>query len=484
MKRRIFLKGTTASIAGSLFSFKSIRADNKFDVAIIGAGLSGLNAALELEKYGLKTVVLEANNRVGGKLLSKKELNGNQEIGGTSIGSGYQRLNAMIDQLKLKPYSPEIENPYFDNKNILISLKNSLISSREDWIKSDHNLFEGINRERYPWESLRYSINDLNPLEKTSDWYDPKFSLYDISLFEALNGNGFSKEQIQLMAGINPTHGDDANKISIMQYFFSSSWVKDQRKKMDLNKPPIFQIHGGNDLIPKNMAKKLNGRLALNYKVSAIQKTQNEVEIYSNDREKINASCVISSVPLNALKNIHLDIPSINNRKIEAINSVGYSKVHMVYFKIKRPFWEYDELPNSMWTDSDIGRVFAVPGDNNEPAYLKTWATGSASGKLDSMSSSEVMAYVNKKIIEIRPALKDNIEPVFSWSWQNEVTAGGTYVAWLPGQIRKYSSSISQPNPPLFFAGEYTAKLDRGMEGAMESGERVANEVAKYLGAI
>ena len=216
----------------------------------------------------------------------------------------------------------------------------------------------------------------------------------------------------------------------------------------------------------------------------AIQKTGSGIEIYSNDREKIDASCVISSVPLNALKNIHLDIPSINNRKIEAINSVGYSKVHMVYFKIKRPFWEYDELPNSMWTDSDIGRVFAVPGDNNEPAYLKTWATGSASGKLDSMSSSEVMAYVNKKIIEIRPALKDNIEPVFSWSWQNEVTAGGTYVAWLPGQIRKYSSSISQPNPPLFFAGEYTAKLDRGMEGAMESGERVANEVAKYLGAI
>ena len=253
---------------------------------------------------------------------------------------------------------------------------------------------------------------------------------------------------------------------------------------MDPNKPPIFQIHGGNDLIPKNMAKKLNGRLTLNYKVSAVQKTGSGIEIYSNDREKIDASCVISSVPLNALKNIHLDIPSINNRKLEAINSVGYSKVHMVYFKIKRPFWEYDELPNSMWTDSDIGRVFAVPGDNNEPAYLKTWATGSASSKLDSMRSNEVMAYVNKKIIEIRPALKDKIEPVFSWSWQNEVTAGGTYVAWLPGQIRKYSSSISQPNPPLFFAGEYTAKLDRGMEGAMESGERAANEVAKYLGAI
>ena len=64
MKRRIFLKGTTASIAGSLFSFKSIGADDKFDVAIIGAGLSGLNAALELEKYGLKTVVLEAFTRL------------------------------------------------------------------------------------------------------------------------------------------------------------------------------------------------------------------------------------------------------------------------------------------------------------------------------------------------------------------------------------------------------------------------------------
>ena len=98
------------------------------------------------------------------------------------------------------------------------------------------------------------------------------------------------------------------------------------------------------------------------------------------------------------------------------------------------------------------------------------------------MSSNEASAYILKQLTLLRPSLKNSIKPVLSWSWQNQLTASGTYVAWQPGAIKKFASVVAKPIPPLFFAGEYTAKTDRGMEGAMESGERAAAEVINYLG--
>ena len=98
------------------------------------------------------------------------------------------------------------------------------------------------------------------------------------------------------------------------------------------------------------------------------------------------------------------------------------------------------------------------------------------------MSSSEATAYVLKQLVLLRPSLKNAIKPALSWSWQNQTTAGGTYVAWQPGEIKQFANIVAKPIPPLFFAGEYTAKTDRGMEGAMESGDRAAAEVINYLG--
>ena len=231
MKRRNFILGASTLAVTSLSNKISFGNNYPYDVAIIGAGLAGLNAALILEDMGLKTIVIEANGRVGGKLLTAKSLDGNQEIGGTSIGSGYQRLIKVIDKYQLAPYSPGKDNPYFGNRATAMHLDNTLITNRDNWEKSKLNPFPSNLRHQYPWERLRYIINDLNPLSKTTDWFNPLYSKYDISLHKALQGYGLSKEEIHLVAGINPSHGNGSEDISVLQYFFSASWVKDQRKK-------------------------------------------------------------------------------------------------------------------------------------------------------------------------------------------------------------------------------------------------------------
>ena len=62
------------------------------DVVVIGAGLAGLAAALELEAGGTNVQVIEAQQRVGGRIHSMQQLGSNKEAGGTYIGAGYTRI--------------------------------------------------------------------------------------------------------------------------------------------------------------------------------------------------------------------------------------------------------------------------------------------------------------------------------------------------------------------------------------------------------
>ncbi len=481
IRRREFLYGVTGFLGTNAFQLNSLANNNTYDAAILGAGLAGLNAARLLERKGLRIVIIEGNNRVGGKLLTARHLNGNQEIGGSSIGSGYERLTKLIDELKLIPYNPYTK-PIFNNPNTAIHLNGSLISTRDEWARSNLNPFSEELKQQYPWERLRKIIDEINPLSVTTDWFNKDFFKYDISLKRALEKHGLGKEEINLITEINPAHGDTADSISVLQHFFSSMWVKDQRKKMTKEKPPFFQIQGGNSLIPEKMASSLKGDLRLNFMINTIESNRQGVTIHNKNGEKIHALTAITTLPLSSLSKVKIITPFQEQQKIQAIRDIKYSRVHTILFEILKPFWEFDNLPLTYWTDTEIGRIFTAPGSDGNPAYIKTWVTGLAARTLDNMQSKDAIKFVLSKLIAIRPSYKDAIKPSFLWSWQNTLTAGGTYVAWQPGQIKSYSNLIAKPIPPLFFAGEYTAKTDRGMEGAMESGERAAIEVLQHLG--
>lgn len=479
LSRRRFLGATASLLAAPAISSIARASANDYDVIILGAGLAGLNAARHLEAAGYRIAILEARDQVGGRVRSEKSLNGIQELGGQSMTSAYARVVSTAEELGLSFYVPGANDPVLTRRGSALHIGGTTAPTREAWANHASNPFSGEARTSYPWERLRAVIAANNPLEIAESWQEAAYQPYDISLASMLRNTGMPEAEIRLVADTNPAYGDGANEISALMHFYNAAWIKRLIELMANGRPGSFQIVGGNQMLPKTMATNLKGDLRLGFPVSSIKSSRSGVTV-SGRSEAIRSKAVISTLPLKALSGLKIDAPLLETQR-KAFKSIPYSRVHQVFFEIQKPFWEQDGLPNTFWTDTPVGRLFMVAGDDGKPAYVKTWATGKQAAYLDSIPNGEATALLQQSLWGIRPSTKGAVKAKYLWSWQQEAFSGGTYAAWGPGQITSLGPTIGAPAGRLLFAGEHTAKLDRGMEGAMESGERAAYEAMDFM---
>ena len=167
--RRAFTVGAaTLAMAGPARA----QASPKPDVLVLGAGLSGLYSALLLEEAGFRPLVLEARSRVGGRLLTLRDLPGAPEAGGRTLANSYGRALFLMDRFGLKKAPlPKPEAPCIAYRGALIAAK--------DWAGSRLNPLPEAWRAVLPGQVYAHAMHAYNPLPDAAAWRDAAMRPYD-----------------------------------------------------------------------------------------------------------------------------------------------------------------------------------------------------------------------------------------------------------------------------------------------------------------
>ncbi len=470
VSRRTFVATSAALVAS-----RPLHAKTEADVIVIGAGLSGLYAARLLADEGAKVVVLEGRNRIGGRLESYRHLEGAPEAGGDSILGGYGRVRDLADQLGLTVVN---HRPRGRLSQTEIALGGAVIP-RDQWPSHPLNHMPADAKSAFPGRRFFESVVAANnPLESFEDWYDPRAWKYDGPVYGLLRNLGWSEETIALVYDTNAQYGTSAHDTSLLMWYFIQKWFATQ----DEIEPVSLSAIGGNQRIPEAMANTLKSDIHLGTTVVGIRSEKDHSEVHCDDGRVFRAKRVICSTPLPPLRWVKFD-PILPANKRAAILNIGQMLITQVHVIPKEPFWEEDGFDPSMWTDTPAGVVTAqrFGESEDEVTNFLCWGRGHIAQYLDTLGEEEAKARVVKEIETLRPAAKGKIEAGGFKSWQLDPFSGGDWVVWQPGQISKHLLDIGKPEGRIHFCGEHTALSNRGMEGAMESGERAAFEVLDLL---
>ena len=434
------------------------------DVLILGAGLAGLHAARMLQADGMRVLVLEASDRVGGRMWTLDDLAGRPEAGGQQVGQSYARIRSTALDLGLNVVPPK---PGGSRDKTMVL--NGQVFDARDWASSGDNPFPEAFKQATPDIALFMAASTANPLRDQYAWREVGAE-FDMSAEAFLATNGFDEKSRALCdIALN------ANTLST--YSMLNVWRSMTLFQLDASSGPSEEIEGGSQRLPEAMAASLGaGAVISGATVTSIDASGPGVSVRAGDRTYRAPFCVCT-LPFPVLRRIPLTLASGAPQIQPIIDTMPYTQIQQVFLEIEQG--PADDLPIMMWTDTPIERVFPVRNADGETVALTCWINGA--GTRTSASDEDWKQLAERTLKEMR-GLKAHAHKVTRWD-ETQALSGGAYMHWAPGQIQPWAERVVAPFGNLHLAGEHTSYLHTGMEGAMESGERAAYAVIEAAAA-
>ncbi len=475
--RRTFLAGIGAVMTQA--SPRRLYAATPEKVVVVGAGLAGLAAAYELSEAGIDVTVLERSQRPGGRVFTVRgEFDDDVwiDVGGQTSGGGYGNFFYYATKFGLE-FESQASLPGAGRPDLLLHMQGELYSAAA--LRSDPGSWPlPLHDHEKPFAPTRllahYLGDTANEIGTPDRVLDEQFLHYDdLSLLELLKEQGASDAAIALID--HTLNYNSADSVSAL------GALRDAVRAIHGRGNPGLNLANGNSSLPEAFAKELGERLRYGNAVKAISQDSDRValQVETNGLSHVlYADRVVIAIPFTALRRVDTDAALLADRK-KIINELPYTQIAQAYVQTRRRFWE-DEAPVAMIvSDGPLERLFNASSKmSGDRGMLINWVNGTGVNRLGASNPDEHINRVRHEIAKIWPESRDLIERTYTYDW-GQSYARGAYAHYAPGQMGKYATEIPKPAGRLHFAGEHTELVAPGMEGALTSGRRAAEEILK-----
>lgn len=454
MNRRKFIIGSTIAGTGLLThqtSLANVLPTKKkpASVLIIGSGFAGLTAGHLLRKAGVKVTILEARNRVGGRVYSfKPEGSGDQviELGAEWVGNSHTSLIAMC-----KEFGLELFNNQFDT----------------------HLTYQGGYTPAGQWE-LSKELESFW-MKKTEVWEGyseaTKTKLDKMDWWRWLSNQGFSERDLLLRELMDSTDFGESIRHTSGYAAFAEYAESSEKNEMDL------KIRGGNGMLAEKLADSVGREnILLEQKVTAVEQTKKDgVTVTCANGKKYTADRLICTAPTYSVMKINWT-PALPAVQVDAMHALQYARIVKFPFIFKERFWKAENF--DMITDTPAHYFYHATKDQpGKSGILISYCTGD---KADAMSSMTKEQRQDVVLEALRPAfgnVKNYLQDSLMYYWGNDPYSRGAYAFYGKGQWFGIMPTLRESFMHTHFAGEHLADWQGFMEGAINSAEDVVAEM-------
>lgn len=444
------------------------------DVVVVGAGLSGLVAARRLAQGGLDVVLLEARDRVGGRVLSQPVPGTEQvlEMGGQWVGPTQHRILALLAELGLSTF------PTYDEGRHLAELRGRLrsytgqvprmaVPSLVDLAVSQRALERAM--VTVPLESP-WTAKDAERLDSQTfkTWIERHARTAEGRRFWALvTGAVFSAEPADMSA------------LWALFYVHSGGGID---SLLDVTGgAQQDRIVGGTALVAEALAGLLGDRVRLSQPVLGLRQRPTGVDVVTAERT-VRARRVVVAVPPPLALRLQIDPAPTEREQLLARMPMGaVIKINVVY---DTPFWRARGLSGQAASDS---HAVSVTFDNSLPGsdlgVLLAFVEGRHAHELGRLEPPERRQVVLEGLSRFFGPDALGPQAYLEQDWRTEPWSRGGYGGFaVPAALTRFGAHLRPPHGGVHWAGTETATRWAGyLDGAVEAGERAAAEVAAAL---
>jgi monoamine oxidase len=430
------------------------------NVIVAGAGLAGLTAARALEADGAQVAVIEARDRVGGRVHTIRDgfaKHQHAEAGADLIEDSQHEVLDLARELRVQP--ERILRHGWGFYGDAGRGRRRLYTAPSTFKRAARLLENEIRDYCAVGERWDSAVGRLLARRSVAEWFAGLDT--DKTLAAGLRG----------LRGFFLADPEDLSLLALVEQFASDGAPGEGK---------MFRLRGGCGRLPEAMAKTLRRRVQLNTVLRRVSQDNTSVRVSIEERgtrHELRGDFVVIAMPASTVRDVQFE-PSLPDDQHRAIASLRYGAAMRLLLQFDRRFWRHGRRPWAFGTDLPIGAVWDGSEEQSGPSgILSLLAGGRASAELQEILAREGERGVCERLAWLgRPT---RLLASYSIAWESEPWSRGGYAFFDPQFDPILRAWLSRPAGRIFFAGEHTSDREQGyMNGAIESGKRAAVELA------